>query len=116
MQMVQAQLLLTQVLKDNSGRQIFSKDKIRRRQIANMQAIIKSILVLCIKFLEMDLIRLPKLKIHKRRKISKKREIIRKELNNHVHIMRGEGRRLQNYTRKHIQFEFYKVMCSLRRV
>ena len=73
-------------------------------------------LVMCIHALEIEILRIPKSVMVKRRKISKKREILRKELAHHIKQMRGEGKRIKDYTNQHIQYEFYKVMCSWRRV
>ena len=78
--MIQAKVMLNQKFLDRYGRLIVKKDKIRRRQICNMLAQIKQTVVYAIKSLEMDLIRIPKSLAFKRRKVSKKREVLRKEL------------------------------------
>lgn len=41
---------------------------------------------------------------------------MRKELDNHVQMMKGEAKRIKNYSTRHVIFEFFKVMSSWRRV
>lgn len=38
-----------------------------------------------------------------------------KELAVHEQLVKGQGRRIMNYTRRHAQFEFHKVMGQWRR-
>lgn len=45
-----------------------------------------------------------------------KRRALLKELENHETMMIGEGRRLyRRYDKRHMMFEFFKVMASWRR-
>ena len=81
-----------------------------------MQCTIKKILQHCIVLTETDILRIRKIVRIKRRKISKRREVLRKELDNHVKMMRGEAKRIRNYSKRQVVFEFFKVMSSWRRV
>lgn len=95
------------------------KEKVRKRQIANMLGSSKQAMVLSIKNLEILLCSMPnsveELR-EKRRKIFHKREALKKELSHFEHSMKGVGAKIEKYKQPQAVYEFFKVMKSLRRV